>query len=49
MSAGSIALTPYNCDGIDDETAVDVTNGTVEVVSEGRWKLLNPSPEVGGA
>jgi len=105
VSAGSIALTPYNCDAefdlqfvpegsdmakdadralglvdfalrvhldregfedstlanietwaagipaptyaIDDETAVRVTNGTVEVVSEGRWKLLAPSPEVG--
>jgi len=25
---------------IDDETAFKVTNGTVEVVSEGHWKLL---------
>ena len=28
---------------IDDETAIKVTDGTVEVVSEGRWKLFTPS------
>jgi len=27
---------------IDDETAFKVTDGTVEVVSEGRWELLTP-------
>ena len=27
---------------IDDETAFKVVDGTVEVVSEGRWKLLTP-------
>jgi dipeptidase E len=27
---------------IDDETAVKVIDGTVEVVSEGHWKLCNP-------
>jgi len=27
---------------IDDDTAIKVTDGTVEVVSEGHWKLLNP-------
>jgi dipeptidase E len=27
---------------IDDQTAIKVTNGTVEVVSEGHWKLLTP-------
>ena len=27
---------------IDDETAVKVVDGTVEVVSEGHWKLLTP-------
>jgi dipeptidase E len=27
---------------IDDETAIKVTNGTVEVVSEGHWKLFAP-------
>ena len=28
---------------IDDETAIKVTDGTVDVVSEGHWKLLTPS------
>jgi dipeptidase E len=27
---------------IDDQTAIKVTDGTVEVVSEGEWKLLTP-------
>jgi dipeptidase E len=27
---------------IDDETAIKVVDGTVEVVSEGHWKLLTP-------
>jgi dipeptidase E len=27
---------------IDDETALQVVDGTVEVVSEGHWKLLTP-------
>ena len=27
---------------IDDETAIKVVDGTVEVVSEGNWKLLSP-------
>ena len=27
---------------IDDETALKVVDGTVEVVSEGNWKLLAP-------
>ena len=30
---------------IDDQTAIKVVDGTVEVVSEGRWELLNPGPE----
>jgi dipeptidase E len=29
---------------IDDETAIKVVDGTVEVVSEGYWKLFTPSP-----
>jgi dipeptidase E len=103
VSAGSIAMTPYNCDaesnlryvpagsdqaregeralglvdfalrvhldregfedssiadvekwaseipvptyGIDDQTAIKVTDGTVEVISEGNWKLFIPGPE----
>jgi dipeptidase E len=28
---------------MDDETAIQVSDGTVEVVSEGRWKLFAPS------
>jgi dipeptidase E len=27
---------------IDDETAIKVVDGTVEVVSEGNWKLFSP-------
>jgi dipeptidase E len=30
---------------IDDETAIKVVDGAVEVVSEGQWKLFAPSPE----
>ena len=30
---------------IDDQTAVKVIDGAVEVVSEGHWKLFSPSPE----
>jgi dipeptidase E len=30
---------------IDDETAIKVVDGTVEVISEGHWKLFTPSPE----
>ncbi len=29
---------------IDDDTAIRVTDGIVDVVSEGHWKLLTPSP-----
>ena len=28
---------------IDDQTAIKVTDGTVEVVSEGHWRLFNPN------
>jgi dipeptidase E len=28
---------------IDDETAIQVTDGTVEVVSEGHWRLFTPN------
>jgi len=28
---------------IDDETAIAVVDGAVEVVSEGHWELLNPA------
>jgi dipeptidase E len=30
---------------IDDETAIKVIDGAIDVVSEGYWKLLTPSPE----
>jgi dipeptidase E len=30
---------------IDDQTAIKVTDGTLEVVSEGHWKLFTPSPK----
>ena len=28
---------------IDDQTAIKVTGGSVEVISEGHWKLFNPA------
>jgi len=37
--ATTIPLPSY---AIDDQTAIKVTNGTVEVVSEGQWKLFTP-------
>ena len=37
--AGRLPVPTY---AIDDETAVKVTGGTVEVVSEGHWKLFSP-------
>jgi dipeptidase E len=36
------ARLPVPTYAIDDETAVKVTDGTVEVVSEGHWKLFTP-------
>ena len=35
---------PNPAHAIDDDTAIKVTDGTVEVVSEGHWKLLTPAP-----
>jgi dipeptidase E len=37
------AKLPFPVYGIDDQTAIKVIDGTVEVVSEGRWKLFNPA------
>ncbi len=37
--AAEIAVPAY---AIDDETAIRVTDGTVDVVSEGQWKLFSP-------
>ena len=34
---------------IDDETAIQVTDGRVEVVSEGHWTLFTPSREAGSS
>jgi dipeptidase E len=34
---------------IDDQTAIKVVDDTVEVVSEGQWKLLTPSPSAADA
>ena len=36
------AEVPVPTYAIDDETALKVANGTVEVVSEGHWKLFTP-------
>src|SRR5580658_2475518 len=33
---------PLPCYAIDDQTAIKATDGTVEVVSEGHWKLFTP-------
>ena len=41
-SAAGISGPAY---AIDDETAIKVVDGTVEVVSEGHWQLFTPSPE----
>jgi len=37
--AAEVPVTTY---AIDDETAIKVVNGTVEVISEGHWKLFTP-------
>jgi dipeptidase E len=33
---------------IDDDTAIQVVDGMVEVVSEGNWRLFTPSPVASG-
>ena len=33
---------------IDDDTAIQVVDGTVEVISEGNWRLFTPSPVASG-
>jgi len=37
--AASVPVPGY---AIDDQTAIKVTDGTVEIVSEGHWKLFTP-------
>ena len=39
------ARIPVPAYAIDDQTAIKVTDGAVEVVSEGRWKLFSPSQD----
>jgi dipeptidase E len=34
---------PVSTYAIDDQTAIKVSGGTVEVISEGRWKLFSPT------
>jgi dipeptidase E len=41
MGAG-ISIPGY---AFDDQTAISVVDGTVEVVSAGQWKLFTPSPK----
>jgi dipeptidase E len=36
------AEVPVPTYGIDDQTAIKVVDGVVEVISEGNWKLFNP-------
>jgi hypothetical protein len=36
---------PVPAYAIDDQTAIKVVDGTVEVVSDGHWKLFTPSPD----
>jgi dipeptidase E len=36
------AALPVPTYGIDDQTAIKVVDGTVEVISEGHWKLFTP-------
>ena len=44
--AARLPVTGY---AMDDETAIKVVGGTVEVVSEGHWELFNPSPKASEA
>ena len=37
------ARVPVPTYAIDDETALKVSGGTVEVVSEGHWRLFTPT------
>lgn len=37
------ARVPVPMYGIDDQTAIKVTGGAVEVISEGHWRLFTPS------
>ena len=37
-----VAGIPSPAYAIDDQTAIKVSDGTVEVISEGHWKLFTP-------
>ena len=37
---------PVSTYAIDDQTAIKVSGGTVEVVSDGHWKLFAPTEQV---
>jgi dipeptidase E len=37
------ATIPVPSYAIDDQTAIKVTNKTIEIISEGHWKLFNPT------
>ncbi|MBO0745749.1 MAG: hypothetical protein J2P43_12075, partial [Candidatus Dormibacteraeota bacterium] len=39
------ARIPHPAYAIDDETAIKVVDGSVEVVSEGHWRLFDPRAE----
>jgi dipeptidase E len=41
--AATLPMTSYM---IDDHTAIKVTDGAVEVVSEGHWKLFTPKSDI---
>jgi len=40
---------PVPAYAIDGQTAIQVTNGNVEVISEGHWQLFSPSPVASGS
>jgi len=40
------ATIPVPSYAIDDQTAIKVVNGVVEVISEGQWKLFSNSPDI---
>jgi hypothetical protein len=44
LTSAGIKNTSAPTYAIDDETAIKVVDGTVEVVSAGHWKLFTPSP-----
>jgi dipeptidase E len=43
------AKLPVPVYAIDDQTAIKVTAGTVELISEGHWKLFNPNIPASGS